>query len=99
ELRDEVIEMAKEGWRPNKGYWVREKRKAFSQWHIYTSMDDIIANNISLSTANVATDVIGTYKEDKGWIWRAQRQSDIMVSADPDIYPQHRRPIVVHTEI
>lgn len=99
ELRDEVIEMAKEGWRPNKGYWVREKRKAFSQWHIYTSMDDIIANNISLSTANVATDVIGTYKEDKGWLWRAQRQDDIMVSADPDIYPQHRRPIVVHTEI
>src|SRR5690606_40946320 len=78
------------------GCWVRERKKTFSQWHIYTSVDSILSNEIRLS-ADIYNNVIGIYGEDH--IGSFADEQSIMVRADPDIYMQFQRGKVVHTEL
>src|SRR5690606_30857091 len=84
----DISDRIRQGWRPGVGFWVRELKKTFSQWHIYTSVDSILSNEIRLS-ADIYNNVIGIYGEDH--IGSFADEQSIMVRADPDIYMQFQR--------
>lgn len=93
EYADKVGYLVRQGFRPGPGYWVRELKKTFSQWHIYTSADSIIRNEIRLSTEGVYNNVTGLYLE------HGDKEQSILVRVDPDIYAQFQKGKVVHTEL
>lgn len=68
---------------------VIEKRKPFQQYHIYTSYNDIIDNQISTSSTNVRTNAVGHYI---GPSWLSKEPKTVgPLFVDIDIFPEYQK--------
>jgi hypothetical protein len=79
---------------------VIERKKAFSQWHIYDSLSDIISNKIKASSEGMYTNVVARYKADRpGLIKVSTTDSQVVAHADRDIYPNIQKTTVIDSEL
>ena len=89
---------------------IRKIRKPLQQWHIYSSVSDIIDNSIKATSRDMYTNVIGTYQAGTSNIlgtisalWGAEtsgnHEASITAYADKDIYPQFQRTTQIYTGI
>lgn len=74
-----------------------EKRKPFSQYHIYFSDSDIIKNDITASSKYIKTNAIGLYKDVVGINTRNKQVGPIFV--DRDIFPEFQKSAIVDTRL
>src|SRR5690606_15346063 len=92
-----------EGWYNYKNkYFIRAKKKPFSQWHIVSSFEDILANNIQVSSQYLIHNVVATYLWDQDLVTtytRGPNQREVYARADEKIYPQFQRWEIVNTNI
>jgi hypothetical protein len=79
------------------GQIIREKRKPFRQYHIYTSYSDIVGNAIKTSDQDVRTCAIGLYTA-TGWLGREHPKRVGPMWADFDIYPEKQKTMTVDTQ-
>lgn len=89
----------KDGWAQIGEYFIREKKKPYSQWHIYSSYEDIIKNEIKASSDGVYTNVSATYYGTKPTPWSELPQRSVTAFADQDIYPQNQKTINIDSEL
>lgn len=68
---------------------IREKRKPFQQYHIYTSYTDIIGNQIKASSTQVRTNAMGIYRGPKLISDEVKTVGPLYV--DIDIYPEYQK--------
>jgi hypothetical protein len=78
--------------------WVREKRKPFQQFHIYTSYSDIIGNSIKASDKEVRTCAVGMYTANK-WLGKEAPKRVGPMWVDFDIYPEKQKTMTVDTQL
>jgi hypothetical protein len=92
---------------------VRRKRKPFQQWHTYNSLTDIIDNSIRVTSSDMYTNVIGTYKTSTshvlgsllgkltavGWEESGAHEDSVTAYADRDIYAHLQRTTQIYTNI
>lgn len=76
---------------------VKEKRKPFQQYHVYTSYSDIIANGIKASDRDMKTCAIGLYKS-SGVAGGESTQKAGPMWIDIDIYPEKQKTMTVDTQ-
>ncbi|WP_139995278.1 hypothetical protein [Kurthia sp. Dielmo] len=74
-----------------------EKRKPYQQFHLVSSMSDIIQNNITATSQSIATNAVGLYKT-KFTIGEKEYTTGRLY-VDWDIYPENQRSIVHDTGI
>ena len=74
-----------------KDYNITEKRKPYSQFHMYWSDHDIMSNQIQTNINKVATVAKGLYN------FEDVKKSTPDVYLDRDIYPEYQRSVVVDT--
>ena len=74
-----------------------EKRKPFSQYHMYFSDSDIINNDITASSKYIKTNAVGLYKDVVGINTRDKQVGPIFV--DKDIFPEFQKTAVVDTRL
>lgn len=77
---------------------VKEKRKPFQQWHIYTSELDIIGNGIVATNRDVKTVAVGLFQVCEGANIKYQRRVGPLY-ADWDIYDDVQRTMIVDTSL
>lgn len=77
---------------------VKEKRKPFQQWHIYTSEQDIIGNGIAATNRDLKTVAVGLYQICESFNTKAQRTVGPLY-ADWDIYTEAQKTMVVDTNL
>jgi hypothetical protein len=78
--------------------YIREKRKPFQQYHIYTSYSDIINNTITASERDVRTCAVGLYSSQGAFSTESiQRVGPMWV--DFDIYPEKQKTMTVDTQL
>ena len=75
---------------------IREKRKPFQQYHIYTSYTDIIGNTITASNKNIKTCAVGVYKG-PGVLTKTQKTCGPLY-LDINIYPEFQKMMTVNCE-
>lgn len=68
---------------------IREKRKPFQQYHLYTSYTDIIGNQIKASSTQVRTNAMGIYRGPKLISEEIKTVGPLYV--DIDIYPEFQK--------
>lgn len=76
---------------------VKEKRKPFQQYHIYSSFGDIIHNNIKASAKDVKTCAVGLYQQN-GWFGSESTKQVGPLWVDHDIYPEFQKTMTVDTQ-
>jgi hypothetical protein len=76
---------------------IREKRKPYQQYHIYTSYSDIIANTITASEADVRTCAVGLYSYN-AWLGSSKQSRVGPMWVDYDIYPEKQKTMTVDTQ-
>lgn len=69
-----------------------EKRKPFQQYHIITSVSDIITNNITASSVNIKTNAVGIYDRS------GSQMQTLPQFIDYDIYSEYQKSMVVDTQ-
>lgn len=77
---------------------IREKRKPYQQYHIYTSYSDIIANNITTSDREMRTAAVGLYNRE-GFLSGGRSDSVGPIWADFEIYPERQKTTTVDTQL
>lgn len=77
---------------------VKERRKPFQQYHIYTSYGDIVSNNIRSNSQDVRTCAIGLY-ESQGVFARKNMKRVGPLWVDYDIYPEYQKTMTVDTQL
>lgn len=77
---------------------VKEKRKPFQQWHIYTSEQDIIGNGIVATNRDVKTVAIGLFQICETFNMKSQQRVGPLY-ADWDIYSEAQKTMVVDTSL
>ena len=76
---------------------IKEKRKPFQQWHLYTSEQDIIGNGIVATARDMYNVVTGMYKT---CAFTMENQETVgPLYADWDIYPESQRSVIVDTSL
>lgn len=75
-----------------------EKRKPYSQYHIYTSFTDIISDHIAVSTKDIKTCAIGLYEVSGFMNAKVQKRTDPQW-VDVNIYPEYQRTMLVDTKL
>lgn len=75
-----------------------EKRKPFQQYHIITSMTDIISNQIAATAENINTCMVGLYKSEGSFNNTFQEQTD-PVWVDKSIYPEMQKTAYFDTNL
>lgn len=75
---------------------VKEKRKPFQQYHIYSSYSDIIENNITTSSEFMKTNAVGLYSV-SGAFGNLTAKRVGPVFADIDIYSEYQKSMTVDT--
>lgn len=73
----------------NGGYWC-EKRKPFQQYHIISSVTDIISNQVTASAENISTCMVGLYKREGSLNMSDAKQTD-PIYVDKSIYPEFQK--------
>lgn len=68
---------------------IRERRKPYQQYHIFTSYTDIIDNQMSASATNVRTNAMGIYRGAK--LLSEQIKTIGPLYVDIDIYPENQK--------
>lgn len=81
----------------NGGYWC-EKRKPFQQYHIVSSLTDIISNQVAASSENINTCMVGLYKRE-GWLNVAYTKQTKPIWVDKDIYPEFQKTAYFDTNL
>jgi hypothetical protein len=76
---------------------VKERRKPFQQFHIYTSYSDIIGNSITASEKDVRTCAMGIYSSAR-WLGSHTSKRVGPMWADFDIYPEKQKTMTVDTQ-
>jgi hypothetical protein len=76
---------------------IREKRKPFQQFHIYTSYSDIINNCIKTSSKDMRTCAVGLY-QGQGAFGRENMERVGPMWVDFDIYPERQKTMTVDTQ-
>lgn len=79
------------------GSWI-ERRKPFQQAHLYTSVTDIIANGIAVSTKDIKTCAVGIY-ESQGFMNAKVPQKTEPQWVDSSIYPEYQKMMTVDTKL
>lgn len=77
---------------------VKERRKPFQQWHIYTSEQDIIGNGVVATNRDVKTVAIGLFQVCETGNYRSQQKVGPLY-ADWDIYTEAQKTMVVDTSL
>lgn len=77
---------------------VKEKRKPFQQWHIYTAEQDIIGNGIIATNRDVRTVAVGLFQICETFNIRSQQRVG-PIYADWDIYNEAQKTMVVDTSL
>ncbi len=75
---------------------IKEKRKPFQQYHIYSSYSDIIENNITTSSEFMKTNAVGLYSV-SGALGNLTAKRVGPVFADIDIYSEYQKSMTVDT--
>ena len=89
----------REGWKKYGTYYIREKKKPYSQWHIYNSLEDIIDNKIKATSEGMFTNVVATYLFDSTQGADSPSEGKRLARADRDIYPQHQTTTILNSEL
>ena len=77
---------------------VKEKRKPFQQWHIYTDKNDIIGNGIVATARDMHNVAIGMFTR-CGEFNNESQETVGPLYADWDIYPESQRSMIVDTNL
>ena len=77
---------------------VKERRKPFQQWHIYTSEQDIIGNGIVATNRDVKTVAIGLFQVCETLNLKSQQRVGPLY-ADWDIYTEAQKTMIVDTSL
>lgn len=77
---------------------IKEKRKPFQQWHIYSDKNDIIGNGIVATARDMHNVAVGMYTE-SGWLNNESQETVGPLYADWDIYPESQRSMIVDTNL
>lgn len=77
---------------------MKEKRKPFQQWHIYTSELDIVGNGIVATNRDVKTVAVGLFQTCEGFMVKYQNRVGPLY-ADWDIYSDVQRTMIVDTSL
>lgn len=75
-----------------------EKRKPFQQFHIYSSLTDIIKNNITASDKDVKTCAVGLYQMAETGNFKSQHRCGPLW-VDVEIYPENQKTMIVDTQL
>jgi len=81
----------------NGGRIIKEKRKPFQQYHLYSSFTDIIHNNIRASAKEIKTNAVGLYQESHLFGDKVKQVGPLFV--DFDIYPEYQKSMTVDTQL
>jgi hypothetical protein len=77
---------------------IMEKRKPYQQYHIYSSITDIIKNNITASDKDVKTCAVGLYQMAESGNFKSQhRVGPLWV--DIEIFPEEQKTMTVDTQL
>lgn len=76
---------------------VKERRKPYQQWHIYTSESDIIDNKIVASAKDMKTVALGLYTI--GAAGSCEQKTVGPIFADWDIYKEMQKTMIVDTNL
>lgn len=76
---------------------IRELRKPYQQYHVFTSYSDIISNGITATSQNLATNASGSYTSESSFLDSEGHTDTLYV--DWDIYPENQRSMVYDTGI
>lgn len=77
---------------------VKEKRKPFEQWHIYSGNNDIIGNGIKATARDMYNVAMGMYTVCESLNIESQETVGPLF-ADWDIYPESQRTMIVDTSL
>ena len=77
---------------------IREKRKPFQQFHVYSSACDIIGNGITATSQNMKTTATGLYQVAATANNKEQHKVGPLY-ADFDIYPENQKSMIVDTQL
>ena len=77
---------------------IREKRKPFQQFHVYSSACDIIGNGITATSQNMKTTATGLYQVAATGNNKEQHKVGPLY-ADFDIYPENQKSMIVDTQL
>ena len=77
---------------------VKEKRKPFEQWHIYTGENDIIGNGVKATARDMYNVAMGMYTVCESLNIESQETVGPLF-ADWDIYPESQRTMIVDTSL
>lgn len=77
---------------------IKERRKPFQQWHIYTAEQDIMANGIAATDRDVKTVAIGLFQVCETFNTKSQQKVGPLY-ADWDIYTEKQKTMVVDTSL
>jgi hypothetical protein len=75
-----------------------EKRKPYQQYHIYSSLTDIIKNNITTSDKDVKTCAVGLYQMAENSNFKSQHRCGPLW-VDIEIYPENQKTMIVDTQL
>lgn len=75
-----------------------EKRKPFQQYHIVTSITDIISNQVTATPENISTCMVGVYKSEGSFNNKFNEQTD-PVWVDKSIYPEMQKTAYFDTNL
>jgi hypothetical protein len=78
-------------------YKVKERRKPFQQFHVYTSFSDIIHNSIATDAKQVKTCAVGMYS-DTGWLGREHARVLDPIWVDISIYNEQQKTMQYDTQ-
>lgn len=76
---------------------LKERRKPYQQWHIYTSESDIIDNKIVASSRDMKTVALGLYTV--GAAGSCEQKTVGPIFADWDIYKEQQKTMIVDTNL
>lgn len=77
---------------------VKEKRKPYQQYHIYSSYTDIIKNDIVASERDVKTCAVGLYRR-RGAGGKESQERVGPLWVDFEIYPENQKTMTVDTQL
>ena len=75
-----------------------ERRKPFQQFHIVTSLTDIIGNQIQASAKGFSTCMVGLYEVEKSFNTKETKYTDTLW-VDKDIYPEYQKTSYYDTKL
>ena len=77
---------------------IYEKRKPFQQYHLYSSLIDIVGNSMRTSDRGVRTCGIGIYQYD-AWLQKKETKRTDPLWVDIEIFPENQKTMTVDTQL